>query len=166
MAIIVLLWGSLAAGCTAAARPPSAAEPIASPSRNGTPASLSTLTPIPGLQATLTALPEQPPMPAEQARPYLELRRAVEQCSDYHENRRIAILQQLDYVTDPATLPAAFLSMYGDQWAEQMVYGSAYLSLLEWKLAGRNRSSCLYPIGIAFNSLLSQLGRPAFPDYD
>jgi hypothetical protein len=132
----------------------------------GTPVAVPTLTPIPGLKATLTALPKQSPMPEAQARPYRELRQAVEQCAAYHENRKIAILQQIDYVTNPATVPPEFVSIYGDQWPGQMIYGSAYLSALEWKLAGRDRASCLYPIGVSFNALLRQLGRPSFPEFD
>jgi hypothetical protein len=145
---------------------PAPGSPTAFATPGGTPVPMPTLSPIPGLRATLTALPKQPPMPDGQARPYRELRQAVEQCTAYHENRKIAILQQIDYVTNPATVPPEFVSLWGDQWPGQMIYGSAYLSALEWKLAGRDRASCLYPIGVSFNALLRDLGRQTFPEFE
>ena len=125
-----------------------------------------TLTPIPGIKATLTALPKQPPMPSEQARLYVELEAKVEQCKAYNENRKLAILSQINYVIHPATVPSDFVLMYGDDWQGRLIYGAAYLSTLEWKLAGRDRSSCLYDIGVSFNSLLRQLGQATFPEFD
>lgn len=148
------------AGC--AANPPTQV----APAPTGTAVPMPTLTPIPGLRATLTALPKQPPMPPDQARAYLDLRAAVEQCAAYNENRKIAILHQIDYVVQPATAPSDFLLIYGSEWPGRLIYGSAYLSALEWKLAGRDRASCLYPIGVAFNALLRQLGQQAFPEYE
>ena len=124
------------------------------------------LTPIPGIQATLTALPKLPPMPPEQARPYQELRAAVEQCGAYNENRKLGILSQIDYLLQPATVPSDFVVLYGDEWRGRLLYGSAYLSALEWKLAGRDRSSCLYPIGISFNALLRDLRQSTFPEFE
>jgi len=124
------------------------------------------LTRIPGIQAILTALPILPPMPPDQARPYQELRAAVEQCGAYNENRKLGILSQIDYLLQPATVPSDFVVLYGDEWRGRLVYGSAYLSALEWKLAGRDRSSCLYPIGISFNALLRDLHQSTFPEFE
>ncbi len=127
--------------------------------------SMPMLTPIPGIKATLTALPKQPPMPAEQARPYRELRAAIERCNAYNENRKRGILNQIDYVLQPATVPYEFVVLYGEAWRGRMIYGAAYLSALEWKLAGRNPQSCLYPIGVSFNALLRDLGESPFPEF-
>ncbi|MGC8781179.1 MAG: hypothetical protein ACP5UQ_09975 [Anaerolineae bacterium] len=164
MALILLL----AAGC-AATRPPAApvaATPlVAAATRPPLAQGLPTLTPIPGLKATLTALPKQPPMPAEQARPYRELRAAVEQCNAYNPNRKLGILSQIDYVLQPATVPSDFVVLYGNRWPGRMIYGAAYLSALEWKLAGRDPTSCLYPIGVSFNALLLALGEETFPEF-
>ena len=125
-----------------------------------------TLTPIPGIRATLTALPKQQPMPSEQARLYVELEAKVKQCTAYNENRKLAILSQINYVIHPATVPSDFVLMYGDEWQGRLIYGAAYLSALEWKLAGRDRGSCLYDIGASFNILLRQLGQATFPEFD
>jgi hypothetical protein len=145
-----------------------AANPVnpATPAVVGTAVFVPTLTPIPGLRATLTALPRQSPMPSDQAAVYLDLRAAVERCTAYNENRKIAILHQIDYVVQPATVPSEFVLVYGSEWPGRLIYGSAYLSALEWKLAGRERASCLYPIGVTFNALLRQLGQQTFPEYD
>ena len=104
-----------------------------------------TLTPIPGIQATLTALPKQPPLSPDQARPYQELRAAVEQCNAYNQNRKIGILSQIDYLLQPATAPSELVVLYGDEWQGRLLYGAAYLSALEWKLAGRDRSKLPLP---------------------
>jgi hypothetical protein len=127
---------------------------------------MSTLTPIPGIKATLTALPKQPPLSQDEAKRYQELRAAVERCNAYNENRKLGILSQIDYVLQPATMPSDFLLLYGDEWRGRLVYGSAYLSALEWKLAGRDRSSCLYPIGVSFNALLRDLHQSTFPEFE
>lgn len=157
-----------AAGC-AATRPAPASPPVALPAAAATrppmAQGLPTLTPIPGLKATLTALPKQSPMPAEQARPYRDLRAAIERCNAYNPNRKQGILNQIDYVLQPSTVPSEFVILYGNQWPGRMIYGAAYLSALEWKLAGRDRNSCLYPIGVSFNALLVTLGEQTFPEF-
>jgi len=164
----LLLFGSalilLLGGCSAA--PPGPTPVPSTPTPGATAVAMSTLTPIPGIQATLTALPKQPPMPQEQARPYRELRAAVEQCSAYNENRKLGILSQIDYLLQPATVPPEFVRLYGDDWQGRLLYGSAYLSALEWKLAGRDRSSCLYPIGVSFNAFLRDLYQNSFPEFE
>ncbi len=126
---------------------------------------MSVLTPIPGIKATLTALPKQLPMSASQARPYQELRGAIERCGAYNENRKLGILSQIDYVLQPATVPSDFVVLYGDAWQARLIYGAAYLSALEWKLAGSDRTSCLYPIGVTFNTLLRDLGQSTFLEF-
>jgi hypothetical protein len=164
-----LAWIGLAlvlflAGCSALPTP-TASTPTA-PAPVGTSAALPTLTPIPGVRATLTALPKSPPMSQEQARLYQELRAAVERCNAYNENRKLGILSQIDYLLQPATVPSDFVLLYGDEWRGRLLYGSAYLSALEWKLAGRDRSSCLYPIGVSFNALLRDLHQSTFPEFE
>jgi len=165
LGLVVLL---LAAGCNAVRPAAVPAAPTPAPPAATRPAfaqGLPTLTPIPGLKATLTALPKQPPMPAEQARPYRELRAAVEKCNAYNPNRKLGILSQIDYVLQPATVPSDFVILYGNRWPGRMIYGAAYLSALEWKLAGRDPNSCLYPIGVSFNALLVALGEETFPEF-
>ena len=127
---------------------------------------MSTLTPIPGIKATLTALPKQPPLSLDEAKRYQELRSAVERCNAYNENRKLGILSQIDYVLQPATVPPEFVRLYGDDWQGRLLYGSAYLSALEWKLGGRDRSSCLYPIGVSFNALLRELHQNIFSEFE
>jgi hypothetical protein len=153
----------LAAGCATSPVAPTALPPTATPIE--TAVKMPTLTPIPGIKATLTALPKQPALSADQARPYQELRAAVEKCNAYNENRKIGILSQINYVLQPATVPSDFVVLYGDEWRARLIYGAAYLSALEWKLAGRDRASCLYPIGVSFNTLLRDLGQTPFPEY-
>ena len=127
---------------------------------------MSTLTPIPGIKATLTALPKQPPLSLDEAKRYQELRAAVERCNAYNENRKLGILSQIDYVLQPATVPPEFVRLYGDDWQGRLLYGSAYLSALEWKLGGRDRSSCFYPIGVSFNALLRELHQNIFSEFE
>ena len=164
----LLLFGSalilLLGGCSTA---PPGPMPVPSTQTPGaTAVAMSTLTPIPGIKATLTALPKQPPLSQDEAKRYQELRAAVEHCNAYNENRKLGILSQIDYVLQPATMPSDFLLLYGDEWRGRLVYGSAYLSALEWKLAGRDRSSCLYPIGVSFNALLRDLHQSTFPEFE
>lgn len=130
------------------------------------PGTLPTLTPIPGLKATLTALPKASPMPAERARPYREVRALVEQCDQYAESRKIAILQQIDFVLYPATVPMELLTIYGDAWPGRVIFGGAYFTALEWKQHGQDKASCLYPIGVRFNALLRDLGEEPLSEFE
>jgi hypothetical protein len=162
--LLRLALAMLVAGCNSAR--PAAAPATPGPDRRPTPGPPQIVpTPIPGIKATLTALPKQPPLPENQARPYRELRAAVEQCDAYNENRKLGILSQIDFVLQPATVPSDFVVLYGDEWRGRMIYGAAYLSALEWKLGGRNPASCLYPIGVSFNALLRGLGQSPFPEF-
>ncbi len=136
------------------------------PTPGATAVAMPTLTPIPGIRATLTALPKQLPMLPDEAQPYQELRAAVERCNAYNENRKVGILSQIDYVLQPATAPPDLVVLYGDEWRARLIYGAAYLSALEWKLAGRERASCLYPIGVSFNALLRKLHQNTFPEFE
>jgi len=160
----VLALAFFLASCSALPTP--APSTPSAPAPTETAIAMPAITPIPGIQATLTALPKQPPMPQEQARPYRELRAAVEQCSAYNENRKLGILSQIDYLLQPATVPPEFVRLYGDDWQGRLLYGAAYLSALEWKLAGRDRSSCLYPIGVSLNAFLRDLHQNSFPEFE
>jgi len=157
---LILLLG----GCSAA--PPGPTLVPSTPTPGATAVAMSTLTPIPGIKATLTALPKQPPLSQDEAKRYQELRAAVEGCNAYNENRKLGILSQIDYVLQPATVPPEFVRLYGDDWQGRLLYGSAYLSALEWKLGGRDRSSCLYPIGVSFNALLRELHQNIFSEFE
>jgi hypothetical protein len=164
MAWVGLALLFLLAGCVASPTSATAIPHTATPS--GTAVPMPTLTPIPGIKATLTALPKQLPLLADQARPYQELRAAVERCNAYNENRKLGILSQIDYLLQPATVPPEFVRLYGDDWQGRLLYGAAYLSSLEWKLGGRDRSSCLYPIGVSFNAFLRDLHQSTFPEFE
>ena len=164
LAGVGLALALLLSGCSVPPAP--VTPPPATPTPNGTAVFVPTLTPIPGLKATLTALPSQAPLSSDQARPYTELRTAVEQCKAYNENRKLAILTQIDYVVNPSTVPSDFILIYGSEWPGRMIYGAAYLSALEWKLAGRDRANCLFPIGVAFNALLRDLHQETFPEFE
>jgi hypothetical protein len=153
----------VAASCGAPPAPTAIAQ---TPTPAGTAVAVPTLTPIPGIKATLTALPKQPPLAENASRPYQELLAAIERCNVYNENRKIGILNQINYVLKPATVPSDFVILYGDEWQGRLVYGAAYMSALEWKLGGRDRASCLYPIGVAFNALLRELHQSTFPEFE
>ncbi len=97
----------LLVGCVVASPGTARVLPTATP--GATAVAMPTLTPIPGIKATLTALPKQPPLSADQARPYEGLRAAVERCNAYNENRKLGILSQIDYVLQPSTAPSDFV---------------------------------------------------------
>ena len=105
-------------------------------------------------------------MPDEEARPYVAVRALVEQCDQYTESRKIAIVQQIDFILNPSTLPTDLLAMYGDAWPGRMIFGSAYFTSVEWKTRGRDKGSCLYAIGVQFNELLRSLGEEPLPEFE
>lgn len=123
------------------------------------------LTAVPGIQATLTAVPAQPDLPAQEAAPYQEIRDLVDKCPLYTESRKIAVLQQIDYVLHPSTVPQDFTVMFGDSLRGRMIFGSAYLTAVDWKEQGEDKSNCLYSIGVRFNALLPSLGEKPLPEF-
>ena len=125
-----------------------------------------TLTPIPGIKATLTALPKQPPLWRIRPVHIKSCALLFERCNAYNENRKLGILSQIDYLLQPATVPPQFVRLYGDDWQWGSLDGAAYLSSLEWKLGGRDRPSCLYPIGVSFNAFLRDLHQSTFPEFE
>jgi hypothetical protein len=123
------------------------------------------LTPVPGIAATVTAVHKLPPLSSEQARPYLEIRELVLVCNEFHPNRRVMILQHLDWLAHPNQVPPEFISLYGEDASGQLVFGAAYTVAVEWKAGGRQANSCLPPIGDRFNAILIDLGRQPVPEF-
>ena len=122
-------------------------------------------TPLPGIAATVTAVRRLPPLSSEEALPYEELRALVQTCHELHPNRQRAILQHLDWLTHPNTTPVELISLYGDQWRAKIAFGAAYLAAIDWNTTGRKANSCLVPIGIRLNALLSEMGEKPIVEF-
>jgi hypothetical protein len=123
------------------------------------------LTAIPDIAVTVTAVRKLAPLSAEQAKPYLEVRDLVLGCDQFHPNRRVMVLQHLDWLTTPADVPAEFINLYGDDVSGQLVFGAVYMVAVEWKAGGRQADSCLIPIGDRLNTILVGLGQQPAPEF-
>jgi hypothetical protein len=162
---VVIGWLTLLGSCTDAV-----SNPVVTPSASLTPSSTRTtptfvLTAVPGIAATVTAVRKLAPLPAEQARPYLEIRDLVLECDQFHPNRRVTVLQHLEWLTNPADVPPEFINLYGNDLPGQLAFGAVYMVAIEWKAGGRQADSCLIPIGDQLNTILVGLGRQPAPEF-
>jgi len=161
---LIISLAILLAGCVNQA-PVSVSTPPARPSLPASATSSLILTPAPGIAATVTAVHKLPPLPPEQARPYLEIKMLVLACPEFHPNRQVAILRHMDWLMQPAAVPPELINMYGSGLSEQLIFGAAYTTAVEWKTGGRQPNSCLLPIGAQLNTMLVELDRQPLPEF-
>jgi hypothetical protein len=117
------------------------------------------------LVATVTAASQRPSLLAAEAAPYQAIEALVQDCDAFHPNRRRSIIQHLGWLQAPSQIPANLVTLYGDDVTSQLLFGAAYLVVVEWKLSDQPTDSCLIPIGQQFNALLLSAGREALPEF-
>jgi hypothetical protein len=161
---MIISLAILLVGC-ANETPVSVSTPPARPSPSPSATSPLILTPAPGVAATVTAVHKLPPLPPEQARPFLEIKMLALGCQEFHPNRQVVILRHMDWLMQPAAAPPELINLYGSGLSEQLIFGAAYTTAVEWKTGGRRPDSCLIPIGTQLNTLLVELDRQPLPEF-
>jgi hypothetical protein len=161
---LIISLAILLAGC--ANQPPvPGSTPPARPSRPASASASLIQSPAPDIAATVTAVHKLPPLSPEQAKPYLEIKMLTLACPEFHPNRQVVILRHMDWLMQPAAVPPELINLYGSSVSEQLIFGAAYTTAVEWKTGGRQPDSCLLPIGGHLNTLLVELDRPPLPEF-
>lgn len=124
------------------------------------------MTLAPEVIANLTRLPEATPLSGEAAAEWNAFRATVDACGDYRAERRQQMHQHIDWIIDPATIPADIIIALGSNANGKLIFGMATYTSSEWRLGGRNPDSCLVPIGRALNEKLIAAGEAPFDIYD
>jgi hypothetical protein len=102
----------------------------------------------------LTNCPKATPLAGQTANDITGLRQMVDTCADYDAQRRIQMDQQIEFLMNPASLPAELLIALGTNPHGRLLYALANLTKIQWQLANSPASSCLVPIGKRLNQLL------------
>ena len=158
LALVIILLALLGACTEGVSQPPTIASPPTATSNF-------VLTAVPGIAATVTAALKLPPLSPDQAAPYLEIQEMVQACSEFHNNRRLTVLNHIQWLTQPSQVPPQLINLYGDNVHSQLVFGAAYTVATEWKSRGRQPASCLIPIGDRLNIILVELGRKPVAEF-
>lgn len=120
-----------------------------------TPSQMMTLEP-----AVLSNLTNVPPTLSGRLRTQLDdLEQMVESCPDYSDARRSQMQQHLAWLHDPSQIPRDLIIAFGSEPSVQLVFGMSTYTAIEWRMQGRETTSCLYEIGRVLNEMLIEMGQ-------
>lgn len=116
--------------------------------------------------SNLTSIPQATPLSDEDAERFLIFVEHVESCEDYSDERRAQMLQHIDWLVDPASIPTDMLLAFGKNPDNTLIFGMASFTSIQWRILERPVESCLVPIGRDLNDLLAAIEMPPFDIYD
>ena len=118
--------------------------------------------------ARIDALQVATAVSGEAARTLEVLERVIYTCADFSDARREQMLQHIDWLRVPDSIPgdvAMALGMRGNIGAA-LLHGMAIYTSTEWRLLERPPASCLVPIGRTLDNLLRDAGAAPLGIYD
>jgi hypothetical protein len=116
--------------------------------------------------ANLTSIPQATPLSDEDAEQFLIFVDRVESCEDYSDERRAQMLQHIEWLVDPSSIPTDMLLVLGKTPDSTLIFGMASFTSIQWRILERPAESCLIDIGRDINLLLEGLGGEPFTIYD
>lgn len=116
--------------------------------------------------SNLTSIPQTTPLSGEDAEQFLSFQERIESCEDYADARRSQMLQHIEWLVDPATIPPDMLIALGQNPDQTLVFGMATYTSTQWRILERPVDSCLIDIGRDINLLLEGLGGEPLTIYD
>jgi len=120
-----------------------------------TPSQMMTLEP-----AVLSNLTNIPPTLSGRLGTQLDdLERMVESCPDYSVERRSQMEQHIAWLRDPSQIPPDLMIAFGAEPSTRLVFGMSTYTAIDWRLMGRDTTSCLYDIGRVLNEMLTEMGQ-------
>ena len=134
------------------------------PATQNTPSFMMTLDPT--VIANLTSIPQSTPLSDEEAEQFLNFVEQIESCDDYSDERRSQMLQHIEWLINPSTIPSEMLIALGTNIDAGLIFGMASFTSIEWRLLERPADSCLIDIGRDINILLEAVGREPITIYD
>ena len=120
----------------------------------------------PTIIANMTRIPQSTPLSGEDAEQFLRFVENVESCEDYADARRSQMLQHIEWLVNPATIPSDMFIALGQNPDQTLVFGMATYTSTQWRILERPEESCLIDIGHDINLLLEGLGGEPFTIYD
>lgn len=116
----------------------------------------------PQIAVNLTRIPESIPLVGDAADEINRLKALVDACADYSAERRAQMEQHIAWLLNPATIPGDIIIALGANPPGKLVYGMATYTSIQWRLDERPPDSCLLPIGVMLNDMLTAAGEEPF----
>ena len=116
--------------------------------------------------SNLTSIPQATPLSGDDAEQFLIFVEQIESCEDYSDERRAQMLQHIDWLVDPASIPTNMLLAFGKTPDTSLIFGMASFTSIQWRILERPADSCLIDIGRDINLLLEGLGGEPLTIYD
>lgn len=99
-------------------------------------------------------------LPSDQQGVLDEIQTLLDACPDYGQERRSQMQQHIDWLRDPAAIPADILLAMGAEPIGGLLRGMATYTAVQWRLLNQPAESCLLPVGRLVNTLLAANGEP------
>ena len=111
------------------------------------------------VRANVTNIPLATPLSPADAADYAALQRQIVSCADYSPERLSQMLQHMDWLINPSTIPADTITAFGANVQGTLVFGMASYTSIQWRLLDRPADSCLVEIGQQLDTMLTTFGR-------
>ena len=120
----------------------------------------------PTVRANVTNIPLATPLAQDDAFDLVQFQSQVALCTDYTPERRSQMLQHIEWLINPSTIPADTITAFGANVQGTLVFGMATYTSVQWRLLERPADSCLVEIGRQIDVMLSAYGEEPLGIYD
>src|SRR5262245_40832692 len=86
----------------------------------------------------MTLLPQSGPLTGSAADEVNRLRSLVNACAEYSPERRTQVLQEIDWLINPASIPPDLLVAFGADPHGKLIFAIASVTSNQWRLDGRS----------------------------
>ena len=111
------------------------------------------------VRANVTNIPLATSLSPADASEYVAFQRQIASCADYSPERRAQMLQHMEWLINPSTIPTDAISAFGANVQGTLVFGMATYTSIQWRLLERPAESCLVEIGRQLDTMLAFYGR-------
>jgi hypothetical protein len=120
----------------------------------------------PTVRANVTNIPMATPLSDADAVDLVQFQSQVAICADYTPERRSQMLQHIEWLINPSTIPADTITAFGTNVQGTLVLGMATYTSIQWRLLDRPADSCLVPIGRQLDVMLAAYGEEPLGIYE
>jgi hypothetical protein len=106
------------------------------------------------VRANATNIPLATALSPADASEYVAFQRQIAACADYAPERRSQMLQHMDWLIDPSTIPQDAISAFGTNVQGTLVFGMAGYTSIQWRILDQPAASCLVAIGRQLDAML------------
>jgi hypothetical protein len=119
----------------------------------------------PTVRANVTNIPLATRLSSESAVDLTRLQAQVATCADYTPERRSQMLQHIEWLINPSTIPADTITAFGANVQGTLAFGMAGFTSIQWRLLERPLESCLVDIGRQIDVMLVTYGEEPLDIY-